>query len=223
ISPRKVVGNTLVRDPGAEGTAPPQDNILNRSTDIMAPLSATELKTKKIVELNDLARNLGIEGYADMRKQELIFRILESDATKRQTAAPSTNGKAEEENGTPANGTLEMLPDGYGFLRSADYNYLPSPDDIYVSPSQLKKFNLRTGDTIEGTVRPPKDGERFFALIKVDRINYQPADYARERALFDNLTPLYPNKQIELETSPGEYSMRIMDIVSPIGKGQRGL
>ena len=190
----------------------------------MATLSATELKTKKIIELNDLAKSLGIEGYTDMRKQELIFRILEAEANKRQVA-PSTNGKVvpEEEAGTPASGTLELLPDGYGFLRSPDYNYLPSPDDVYVSPSQIKKFNLRTGDTIEGTVRPPKKDERFFALLKIDRLNYLPREAAHDRALFDNLTPLYPNRQIMLETSPGEYNMRIMDIISPIGFGQRGL
>ncbi len=190
----------------------------------MAPLSATDLKTKKIVELNDLAKNLGIEGFADMRKQELIFHILEAEANKRQTA-PSTNGKivAEEDNGTPASGTLELLPDGYGFLRSPDYNYLPSPDDVYVSPSQIKKFNLRTGDTIEGTVRPPKKDERFFALLKIDQLNYLPREAAHDRALFDNLTPLYPNRQMLLETSPGEYTMRIMDIICPIGFGQRGI
>ncbi len=190
----------------------------------MAPLSATELKSKKIIELNDLAKNLGVEGYTDMRKQELIFHILEAEANKRQTA-PSTNGKAvaEEETGTPASGTLELLPDGYGFLRSPDYNYLPSPDDVYVSPSQIKKFNLRTGDTIEGTVRPPKKDERFFALLKIDRLNYLPREVAHDRALFDNLTPLYPNRQVMLETSPGEYTMRIMDIICPIGFGQRGL
>ncbi len=189
----------------------------------MAPLSPSELKTKKIVELNDLAKNLGIEGYADMRKQELIFRILESDSAKRQSGAAAVNGKVEEDNGTPASGTLELLQDGYGFLRSPDYNYLPSPDDVYVSPSQVKKFNLRTGDTIEGTVRPPRKDERFFALLKVDRLNYLPSEMARDRALFDNLTPLYPNRQVSLETSPGEYTMRIMDIICPIGFGQRGL
>ncbi|MDP4219277.1 MAG: transcription termination factor Rho [Bacteroidota bacterium] len=183
-------------------------------------LNAVELKSKKIVELNEIAKTLGIDGFQDLRKQDLIFRILEAESLKQKPG--SVNGK-EDETGTLASGVLELLPDGYGFLRSTDYNYLPSPDDIYVSPSQVKKFNLRTGDTVEGSVRPPKDGERFFALLKVDKINYQPVDYARERALFDNLTPLYPTKQIELETSPGEYSMRIMDIVSPIGKGQRGL
>ena len=183
-------------------------------------LNAVELKSKKIVELNEIAKTFGIEGFQDLRKQDLIFKILEADAGKSKNV--SSNGK-EEESGSLASGVLELLPDGYGFLRSTDYNYLSSADDIYVSPSQVKKFNLRTGDTVEGSVRPPKEGERFFALLKVDKINYQPVDYARERALFDNLTPLYPTKQIVLETSPGEYSMRIMDIVSPIGKGQRGL
>ena len=183
-------------------------------------LNAVELKSKKIVELNEIAKTLGIDGFQDLRKQDLIFRILEAESQKQKPG--SVNGK-EDEIGTLASGVLELLPDGYGFLRSTDYNYLSSADDIYVSPSQVKKFNLRTGDTVEGSVRPPKDGERFFALLKVDKLNYQPVDYARERALFDNLTPLYPTKQIILETSPGEYSMRIMDIVSPIGKGQRGL
>ncbi len=190
----------------------------------MALLSAAELKTKKIVELNDLAKSLGIEGYADMRKQELIFRILESDASKLQKTAAPTNGKVvEEETSAPTSGTLELLNEGYGFLRSPDYNYLPSPDDVYVSPSQVQKLNLRTGDTIEGTVRPPKPGERFFALSKVDKLNYLPIEMTRDRALFDNLTPLYPNRHMLLETSPGEYSMRIMDIICPIGFGQRGL
>ncbi len=187
-------------------------------------LNAVELKTKKIVELNDIAKKLGIESAQDLRKQDLIFKILEADANANQKKLP-LNGKpgTEEESGSQASGVLELLPDGYGFLRSPAYNYLPSPDDIYVSPSQVKKFQLRTGDTVEGSVRPPKDSERFFALLKVDRVNYQPVDFTRDRPLFDNLTPLYPNKQIVLETSPGEYSMRIMDIVSPIGKGQRGL
>jgi transcription termination factor Rho len=187
-------------------------------------LNSAELKTKKIVELNDLAKKHGIEGYQDLRKQDLIFKILEADAQASQRKAP-VNGKAnaEEDSGAQAMGVLELLPDGYGFLRSADYNYLSSQNDIYVSPSQVKKFQLRTGDTVEGSVRPPKDGERFFALLQVSRVNYQPVEYTRERPLFDNLTPLYPNQHITLETTPGEYSMRIMDLVSPIGKGQRGL
>lgn len=181
--------------------------------------NANELKAKKITDLNEIAKKLGIEGYQDLRKQDLIFRILESEAqlTKGQ------GGGREDDNANLASGVLELLPDGFGFLRSPDYNYLPSPDDIYVSPSQVKKFNLRTGDTVEGAVRPPKDSERFFALTRVDRVNYLPSETTRDRPLFDNLTPLYPNKQIVLETSPGEYSMRVMDIVSPIGKGQRGL
>ncbi len=183
--------------------------------------NAIELKTKKIVELNDIAKKLGIESYQDLRKQDLIFRILEAEAIE-QRKVVATNGK-EVEISNSGTGVLELLPDGFGFLRSPDYNYLPSPDDIYVSPSQVKKFNLRTGDTVEGAVRPPKDQERFFALTRVDRVNYMPSDSTRDRPLFDNLTPLYANKQITLETSPGEYSMRIMDIVSPIGKGQRGL
>ncbi|HET6512218.1 MAG TPA: transcription termination factor Rho [Candidatus Kapabacteria bacterium] len=185
------------------------------------PLNATDLKTKKIVELNDLAKSFGIEGFADMRKQELIFRILEAEASQR-TRQAGANGR-EDDGATLAMGVLELLPDGYGFLRSPDYNYLPSPDDIYVSPSQIKKFNLRTGDTIEGAVRPPKEGERFFALLKVDKINFVPSELARDRPLFDNLTPLYSSEHLTLETSPGEYSMRIMDIACPIGKGQRGL
>jgi transcription termination factor Rho len=189
----------------------------------IALLTPAELKTKKIVELNELAKNLGIEGYADMRKQELIFRILEGDAVQRQNA-PSTNGVVQEEAAdTPATGVLELLPDGYGFLRSPDYNYLASPDDFYVSPPQVKKYNLRTGDTIEGAARPPKPGERFFALTRVDKLNYQPSDFGKDRPLFENLTPLYPNKHLILETSPGEYTMRIMDIICPIGLGQRGL
>jgi len=120
-------------------------------------------------------------------------------------------------------GVLEVLSDGYGFLRSSDYNYLPSPDDIYVSPSQIKKFGLRTGDCVSGQVRSPKEGERFFALLKVEQVNYQSPDLMRDRTIFDNLTPLYANEKLELETTPGEYSMRIMDLLAPIGKGQRGL
>jgi transcription termination factor Rho len=188
----------------------------------ISTLTPAELKAKKIVELNDLAKSLGIEGYADMRKQELIFRILEADAVMRQNA-PSTNGAVQEESETPATGVLELLPDGYGFLRSPDYNYLASADDFYLSPPQVKKYNLRTGDTIEGVARPPKAGERFFTLTRVDKLNYQASDFGKDRPLFENLTPLYPNKHLILETSPGEYTMRIMDIICPIGLGQRGL
>ncbi len=173
------------------------------------PMDISELKSKKIVELNQIAKELGISGYSDLRKQELIFKILEA-----QTAKDGL---------TFSKGVLEVLPDGYGFLRSSDYNYLPSPDDIYVSPSQIKKFLLRTGDFVSGQVRPPKEGERFFALLRVEAVNGLPPEAIRERTLFDNLTPVYPTKKILLESAPGEYSMRIMDLLAPIGKGQRGL
>ena len=172
-------------------------------------MDISELKSKKIIELHDIAKELGIVSYGDLRKQELIFKILEA-----QTAKDGL---------TFSRGVLEVLPDGYGFLRSSDYNYLPSPDDIYVSPSQIKKFNLRTGDFVSGQVRPPKDGERFFALLRVEAVNGNDPLQFRERILFDNLTPIYPNEQLVLETAPGEYSMRVMDIFTPIGKGQRGL
>jgi len=173
------------------------------------PMDISELKSKKIVELNSIAKDLNISGYSDLRKQELIFKILEA-----QTAKDGL---------TFSKGVLEVLPDGYGFLRSSDYNYLPSPDDIYVSPSQIKKFSLRTGDFVSGQVRPPKEGERFFALLRVEAVNGLEPEGIRERTLFDNLTPVYPTKKIQLESAPGEYSMRVMDMLSPIGKGQRGL
>ncbi|MCE1188636.1 MAG: transcription termination factor Rho [Ignavibacteria bacterium] len=172
-------------------------------------MDISELKSKKIVELNAIAKDLAISGYSDLRKQELIFRILEA-----QTAKDGLSF---------SKGVLEVLPDGYGFLRSSDYNYLPSPDDIYVSPSQIKKFSLRTGDFVSGQVRPPKDGERFFALLRVEAVNGNDPAQIRERTLFDNLIPVYPTKRITLESAPGEYSMRIMDLLTPIGKGQRGL
>jgi transcription termination factor Rho len=172
-------------------------------------MDISELKSKKIVELNELAKNLKIEGYSDFRKQDLIFKILEA-----QTAKDGL---------TFSKGVLETLPDGYGFLRSSDYNYLPSPDDIYVSPSQIKKFSLRTGDFVSGQVRPPKEGERFFALLRVEAVNGLAPEGIRGRTLFDNLIPVYPTKKIPLESAPGEYSMRIIDMLSPIGKGQRGL
>jgi len=173
------------------------------------PMDISTLKSKKIVELNELAKDLNIEGYSDLRKQDLIFKILEA-----QTAKDGL---------TFSKGVLEVLPDGYGFLRSADYNYLPSPDDIYVSPSQIKKFSLRTGDFVSGQVRPPKEGERFFALLRVEAVNGIEPNKVRGRTLFDNLTPVYPTKKLDLESSPGEYSMRVMDLLAPIGKGQRGL
>jgi transcription termination factor Rho len=173
-------------------------------------MNIVELKEKKINELNKLARQLNVEGASGMRKQDLIFAILQAQTEK--------NGLIYGE------GVLETLPDGFGFLRSPDFNYLPGPDDIYVSPSQIRRFNLGTGDTIAGQIRPPKEGERYFALLKVEAVNYEEPDLAREKILFDNLTPLYPNSRIQLEV-PGEnnMSMRVMDLLTPIGKGQRGL
>jgi len=173
------------------------------------PMDITELKSKKISELTKIAKELNISGYTDLRKQDMIFKILEA--------------QTEKDGLTFSKGVLEVLPDGYGFLRSVDYNYLPSPDDIYVSPSQIKKFNLRTGDSVSGQVRPPKEGERFFALLRVEAVNDETPDAIRDRVLFDNLTPLYPNGRVTLETSPGEYAMRIMDLLTPLGKGQRGM
>ena len=173
------------------------------------PMDIAELKSKKISELTRIAKEMNITGYTDLRKQDLIFKILEA--------------QTEKDGLTFSKGVLEVLPDGYGFLRSVDYNYLPSPDDIYVSPSQIKKFMLRTGDTVSGQVRPPKEGERFFALLRVEAVNDENPDAVRDRVLFDNLTPLYPNARLSLETAPGEYSMRIMDLLTPLGKGQRGM
>jgi transcription termination factor Rho len=172
-------------------------------------MNLTELKEKKIGELTSLAREFNIEGAAGLRKQELIFAILQAQTEK--------NGFIYGE------GVLEILPDGFGFLRCPDYNYLPGPDDIYVSPSQIRRFNLRTGDTVSGQIRPPKEGERYFALLKVESINFEDPESARDKILFDNLTPLYPDKRLKLETGPENYSGRIMDLMTPIGKGQRGL
>jgi len=172
-------------------------------------LNLTEIKRKNIQTLIRIAQEYGIEGAASMRKQDLIFAILQSHAER--------NGIVYGE------GVLEILPDGFGFLRTQDYNYLPGPDDIYVSPSQIRRFNLRTGDTVAGQVRPPKDNERYFALLKVESINYEPPEVAREKILFDNLTPIYPNRKIKLETTPDNFSTRVMDMLTPIGFGQRGL
>ncbi len=173
-------------------------------------MNIVELKEKKINELNKLAKQLNVEGATGMRKQDLIFAILQAQTEK--------NGLIYGE------GVLETLPDGFGFLRSPDFNYLPGPDDIYVSPSQIRRFNLRTGDTIAGQIRPPKEGERYFALLKVEAVNYEEPESAREKILFDNLTPLYPNSRFNLEVAGEEnMSMRVMDLLTPIGKGQRGL
>jgi transcription termination factor Rho len=179
-------------------------------TGIEAEMNLAELKERKINELTSMARELNVEGASGMRKQELIFAILQAQTEK--------NGLIYGE------GVLEILPDGFGFLRAPDYNYLPGPDDIYVSPSQIRRFNLRTGDVTAGQIRPPKDNERYFALLKVEAINYEDPELARDKILFDNLTPLYPNERIKLETDDSKnYSVRIMDLLTPIGKGQRGL
>ena len=172
-------------------------------------LNLKALKEKKIGDLALIGKNFNIEGAANMRKQELIFAILQAQTEQ--------NGHIYGE------GVLETLPDGFGFLRAPDYNYLPGPDDIYVSPSQIRRFNLRTGDIISGHIRPPKEGERYFALLKVETINYEDPERAREKILFDNLTPLYPNERLRLEAQPDDYTTRIVDLLTPIGKGQRGL
>ncbi len=172
-------------------------------------MNLTELKEKSIPELNTIARDLGVQGISGLRKQELIFKILQA--------------QAERDGLIYAEGVLEVLPDGFGFLRAPDYNYLPGPDDIYVSPSQIRRFDLRTGDTISGQVRPPKDSERYFALLKVEAINYEPPEAAKDKILFDNLTPLYPMERIRLEHDGEDMSTRVMDLLTPIGKGQRGL
>src|SRR5262249_40503884 len=172
-------------------------------------MNIAELKEMNISSLSQMAKELNVTGASSMRKQELIFEIL-----KAQT---------EKEGLIFAEGVLEILPEGFGFLRAPDYNYLPGPDDIYVSPSQIRKFNLRTGDTISGQIRPPKDGERNFALIKVKAGNFEHATEERNKILFDNLTPLYPNERIRLETDKENLSARVMDLLTPIGKGQRGL
>jgi transcription termination factor Rho len=180
-------------------------------------LDIGDLQTKKIAELTRIAKQLGVPNFTDLRKQDLIFKITEATAAVQAQQHDPANGMSFNE------GVLEALPDGYGFLRSPHYNYLPSPDDIYVSPSQIKRFGLRTGDTITGQVRPPKEAERFFALLKVDKVNYTEPEIMRDRMIFDNLTPLYPLKRLRLETLPTDFDMRIIDLLSPIGKGQRGL
>jgi transcription termination factor Rho len=172
-------------------------------------VSLAELKDKNITDLAKIAKELNIPGSSGMRKQELIFQILRAQTEK--------NGLIFSE------GVLECLPDGFGFLRAPEYNYLPGPDDIYVSPSQIRKFDLRTGDTVSGQVRPPKDGERYFALIKVEAVNFEDPEVARNKIFFDNLTPLYPQERIRLETTKENLTGRVLDMLCPIGKGQRGL
>jgi transcription termination factor Rho len=185
--------------PGTEGARPARPSTLN----------INDLKDMSIQKLTQIAKDLNVAGATGMRKQDLIFQIL-----KAQT---EMSGFMFSE------GVLEVLPDGFGFLRAPDYNYLPGPDDIYVSPSQIRKFDLQTGDTVSGQVRPPKDGERYFALIKVEAVNFEAPDQARNKLFFENLTPLYPQERIRLETASDNLSARVMDLMTPIGKGQRGL
>jgi transcription termination factor Rho len=172
-------------------------------------MNLSELKEKSISDLNVIARDLSVQNMGGLRKQELIFKILQS--------------QAEKDGLIFAEGVLEVLPDGFGFLRAPDYNYLPGPDDIYVSPSQIRRFDLRTGDTISGQVRPPKDTERYFALLKVEAINFETPEQAREKIFFDNLTPLYPMERLRLEHDSENLTTRVMDLLCPIGKGQRGM
>ncbi len=172
-------------------------------------MNLVELKEMKISELTEMAKKFRIEGASGMPKQSLIFALLQAHSEQ--------NGLIYGE------GVLEILPDGFGFLRATDANYLPGPDDIYISPSQIRRFNLRTGDTTAGQIRPPKDSERYFALLKVEKVNHEDPEIAREKILFDNLTPLYPNERIKLESKSDNYSSRLMDLMTPIGKGQRGL
>jgi len=172
-------------------------------------ISLAELKEKNITDLAKIAKDLAIPGASGMRKQELIFQILRAQTEK--------NGLIFSE------GVLECLPDGFGFLRAPEYNYLPGPDDIYVSPSQIRKFDLRTGDTVSGQVRPPKDGERYFALIKVEAVNFEDPEVARSKIFFDNLTPLYPQGRLKMESTKENLTGRVLDLLCPIGKGQRGL
>jgi transcription termination factor Rho len=172
-------------------------------------MDLVQLKEQNIKGLIQLAKDLGIEGFSSMRKQELIFALLQA--------------QAEQDGLIYGEGVLETLPDGFGFLRAQSYNYLPGPDDIYVSPSQIRRFGLRTGDTVSGQIRPPKEGERYFALLKVEAVNYEDPEDTRDKILFDNLVPLYPDEKVGLETDPDNYSTRVMDMLTPLGKGQRGL
>jgi len=219
VTPSTGAGNPPVGAPPATDGPPPIEGHLGAQRRKQGTAQAAktgaitldlvELKDMSIQKLNQVAKDMGIAGAAGLRKQELIFKILQTQAEK--------SGLIFSE------GVLECLPDGFGFLRAPEYNYLPGPDDVYVSPSQIRRFDLRTGDTISGQIRPPKEGERYFALIKVDAINFEPPEEARNKIFFDNLTPLYPNERLKLETARDNYSGRVMDLLTPIGKGQRGL
>jgi transcription termination factor Rho len=199
-------GPTVPVEPPA---AEPQDPAKAQPRRQNDGLNIGELKDMSIQKLTQIAKDLNVAGATGMRKQELIFQIL-----KAQT---------EQSGYIFSEGVLEVLPDGFGFLRAPDYNYLPGPDDIYVSPSQIRKFDLQTGDTVSGQIRPPKEGERYFALIKVEAVNFEPPEQARDKLFFENLTPLYPQEMCKLETQPDNLSGRVMDLMTPIGKGQRGL
>jgi len=177
--------------------------------DAKEKLDIEKLKSMKISELNKLAHGLNVNSVSGLKKQDLIFKVLQAQTEK--------DGLIFGE------GVLEILPDGFGFLRSPNYNYLPCPDDIYISPSQIRKFELRTGDTVSGQIRPPKEGERYFALLKVEAVNFESPEAAKDKILFDNLTPIYPNVRYKLETKAQDISMRIMDLLTPVGKGQRGM
>jgi transcription termination factor Rho len=190
------------------GALPPPEYHLKHPA-LQVNMTIAELKEKNITELSRIARTLEIPGASGLRKQDLIFKILQA--------------QSEKEGHIFAEGVLEILPDGYGFLRSPDYNYLPGPDDIYVSPSQIRKFDLKTGDSISGNVRPPHEGEKYFALVKIEAINFESPEETRNKILFDNLTPLYPQERIKMETVREGISGRVMDLLTPVGKGQRGL
>jgi len=180
-----------------------------KKEDKMDNVDIAKMKDMSMSELNKIAKSLKINAISTLRKQDLIFQILKA--------------RTEKEGLIFGEGVLEILPDGFGFLRSPNYNYLPCPDDIYISPSQIRKFNLKTGDTVSGQIRPPKEGERYFALLKVEAVNFENPEAVKDKILFDNLTPLYPNERFILETAPQEVSMRVMDLLTPIGKGQRGM
>ncbi len=189
--------------------ATPPEAAVSRGGPSPKPMNLTELKRQSIGELNQTAKQFNIENASSLRRQELIFALLQAQS--------NMNGVIH------GSGVLETLPDGFGFLRSPDYNYLPGPDDIYVSPSQIRRFNMRTGDTIAGQIRPPKENERYFALLKVEDLNFEPPEFSKDKILFDNLTPLYPERRIVLERGAEDLTTRIMDLITPVGMGQRGL
>jgi len=199
-----------VEEKVSEPTPPKGSRSRSEASELdVSELNLKDLKQKKIADLMKIAKEINLEGAAGMRKADLIFAILQR--------------RAERDGLIYGEGVLEILPDGFGFLRSPTYNYLPGPDDIYVSPSQIRRFNLKTGDTVAGQIRPPKDSERYFALLKVEAINFEEPEVARDKTLFDNLTPLYPEEWMNMESDPENYLIRILDLISPIGMGQRAL